>query len=180
MIHLVTGGARAGKSGWALARADERASADSPLAFIATAQALDPEMNARIVRHREERGPRWVTFEEPLDVPERIGGIAREHGAVVLDCLTLWTSNLLFARDDDAADAWIDGRIAALTVALAEARGDGGHVIVVTNEVGLGIVPFDPLTRRYRDHLGRCNQAVAAIADRVTLLVSGLPLTLKA
>lgn len=178
MIHLVTGGARAGKSSWALTRAETLAPEGSNLAFVATAEALDDEMRTRIVRHQAERGPRWRTHEVRLTVPECLPPLAASHGAVVLDCLTLWTSNQLFCEgvpDDD----FLASRVADLVRALRTARDAGGHVVVVTNEVGLGIVPFEPLTRRYRDALGRCNAAVAAAADHVTLLVSGLPLHLK-
>jgi adenosylcobinamide kinase/adenosylcobinamide-phosphate guanylyltransferase len=182
MIHLVTGGARAGKSQWAQSRTETLGPAGQALAFVATAQPLDDEMRARITRHQAERGPRWSTFEIPLDVPERIPRLAADHGAVLLDCLTLWTSNVLFADPDapaDVVDARVEARIADLVDALADARRAGGRVVIVTNEVGLGIVPFDALTRRYRDHLGRCNAAVARVADHATLLVSGLPLALK-
>jgi adenosylcobinamide kinase/adenosylcobinamide-phosphate guanylyltransferase len=178
MIHLVTGGARAGKSRWALARAEELAPAGRPLAFLATAEPLDDEMRVRIVNHQAERGPRWTTHEEALAVPERVRALATSHGAILLDCLTLWTSNQLFAEgvpDDD----FLAARVRDLVAALDDARRAGGNVVVVTNEVGLGIVPFEPLTRRYRDALGRCNAAVASAADHVTLLVSGLPLHLK-
>ncbi len=173
MIELVLGGARAGKSTWALARVEALAPS-GPIAFVATATAGDDEMAARIAAHRAERASRFVTVEEPWALPDRLPALAATHAAVVVDCLTLWVANRLLAvdaRDDDVAAA-----IRALADALP---GLAAPVVFVTNEVGLGIVPADPLTRRYRDHLGRCNQAVAAAADRVTLLVAGLPLHVK-
>lgn len=170
MIHLVTGGARAGKSRFVLAEAE---ACPGPWVYVATAQALDADMARRIARHREERGPGWRTVEAPL-VPEA-GLDDRAAGAVVVDCLTLWVSNLLlgpYAADLDG----LDRRTAALAERLgAETR----PVWVVSNEVGLGIVPADALSRAYRDALGRANQAVARVADRVTLMVAGCPLRVK-
>lgn len=171
MIHLVTGGARSGKSRFVLEEAER--TVVGPLAFVATAEALDDDMVDRIRRHREERGPRWTTLEAPL-APEAALDTPGPAGFVV-DCLTLWVSNLLFGPH--AGDpAGLDARTRAFAAHLA--RMDR-PVWVVTNEVGLGIVPADPLARTYRDGLGRANQAVAAVADRVTLLVAGLPLTVK-
>jgi adenosylcobinamide kinase/adenosylcobinamide-phosphate guanylyltransferase len=183
MIVLATGGARAGKSTWALARATALADGNpawgsrgpAPLAFLATAQALDPEMRARVEAHRAERGPRWSTYEEPVAIAAALPGVARAHGAVVVDCLTLWTTNVAWGEGARDMDAAVDD----LCAALARVRDDGGRVVLVTNEVGLGIVPFDPATRQWRDDLGRVNQRVAALADEVVLLVSGLPLWLK-
>jgi adenosylcobinamide kinase/adenosylcobinamide-phosphate guanylyltransferase len=174
VIHLVTGGARAGKSTWALARTEEAAPDGAPCAFVATAEAYDDEMRLRIDRHKAERGERWRTFEEPLAVPERLPEIAADHGAILVDCLTLWICNVLL--QPDVEDAAIEARIEDLVAAL---RAAPVPVVLVTNEVGLGIVPADALSRRYRDLLGRCNRRVAETAERVTMLVSGLPLTLK-
>jgi adenosylcobinamide kinase/adenosylcobinamide-phosphate guanylyltransferase len=176
MIHLVTGGARAGKSRWALAQAE--ATPAAAIAFVATAQPLDAEMEDRILRHRAERSPRWITVEEPLALDTLLPALPQ--GAIVVDCLTLWVCNLLFADHGTADAAEVDARVEARVDALAAAL---AHVRVptwlVTNEVGLGIVPGDPLSRRYRDLLGRCNQRVAAAADHVTFVVSGLPMHLK-
>lgn len=169
MIHLVTGGARAGKSSFVLAEAE--ATRADPIAFVATAHAGDDEMADRIARHKEERGPRWRTYEEALALDTLLPSLP--HDAVVVDCLTLWVANLLFSDLDDAGVA---GAIDRLVAALDHVRAD---VWLVTNEVGLGIVPGDALSRRYRDLLGRCNQRVAARADRVTFVVSGLPMRLK-
>ncbi len=171
MIHLVTGGARAGKSRLVLVEA-EATSADR-IAFVATARPDDEEMATRITRHQEERGARWVTHEEPLALDALLPTL--EEGAIVVDCLTLWVANQLFAHED-AGDAPVEAAIDRLVAVLARVR---APVWLVTNEVGLGIVPADALSRRYRDLLGRCNQRVAAVADRVTFVVAGLPLRVK-
>ena len=170
MIHLVTGGARAGKSTYVLRLAEAR---EGPLAFVATAERSDDEMDLRITRHRAERGPRWTTWEAPRAVEAALREADTTHATVVLDCLTVWMANELFASDDDEV---VEARILALCACL---RGMRAQVYVVTNEVGLGIVPDNALARRYRDLLGRCNQQVAALADAVTFVVAGLPLTLK-
>ncbi|WP_029006856.1 bifunctional adenosylcobinamide kinase/adenosylcobinamide-phosphate guanylyltransferase [Azospirillum halopraeferens] len=166
-VTLVLGGARSGKSRHAEALVT---AGPSPWIYIATAEALDDEMRARIRLHRDGRVPGWTTVEEPLDLP---GAIARHAGpgrAVLVDCLTLWLSNLMGAGRDPAAAA------AALTAALDEAE---GRVVLVANEVGLGIVPDNALARAFRDAAGRLNQAVAARADRVLFVVAGLPMTVK-
>lgn len=170
MIHLVSGGARAGKSTFALRWAEAQ---DGPLAFLATAERSDDEMRLRIDRHQAERGPRWRTWEVPLAVEVALHEAASTHPTIVLDCLTLWIANEVFATEDDGV---VEARIAALCACLRTLPAD---VMLVTNEVGLGIVPDNALARRYRDLLGRCNQQVAALADEVTFMVAGLPLRLK-
>lgn len=164
---LVLGGARSGKSRYAQARAE---ALDGDLVYIATAQALDDEMEDRIARHRADRGPRWSTLDVPLDLPATIAAQAALGRVLLIDCLTLWTSNLMFAERD------IDAETEALATAVAEAR---GPLILVANEVGLGIVPDNALARRFRDAAGRINQAVAAAAAEVQFLAAGLPLRLK-
>jgi adenosylcobinamide kinase/adenosylcobinamide-phosphate guanylyltransferase len=171
MIHLVTGGARAGKSTFVLLEA-EGTNAD-PITFVATATAGDDEMAERIRRHRLERGPRWRTVEEPLALDTLLPAL--DARAIVVDCLTLWIANLMFAAPD-VPDTDVEAAIDRMVSALGRVR---APIWLVTNEVGLGIVPGDALSRRYRDLLGRCNQRVAARADRVTMVVSGLPLRLK-
>jgi|SRR5579871_1866094 len=162
---LVLGGARSGKSRYAEARI--RATNRTPV-YIATAQAFDAEMVERIARHRADRGAGWRTVEAPLDLP---GAIEAASGAPALvDCLTLWTSNLLLA-DLDIEDA--------TEQLIAAVRSHGGPIALVANEVGLGIVPDNALARRFRDEAGRMNQAVAAAVDEVQLIAAGLPLTLK-
>jgi len=169
-VLLVLGGARSGKSRHAQARAEALAAAGARLLFVATAQVLDDEMADRVARHRADRGLEWSTVEEPLDLGGVIRRESRADAVLLVDCLTLWCSNLMFAdRDVDAATA-------DLVAALADAP---GAVILVSNEVGLGIVPENALARRFRDLAGRINQAVAAAADEVLFVAAGLPLTLK-
>lgn len=164
---LVLGGARSGKSRYAEQRA--RATGLARV-YVATAEARDAEMAARIARHQRDRGPDWRTVEAPLDLA---GCIRREAAAgrvLLVDCLTLWLSNLLLAgRDADAATAEL----------LAAAKAAPGQLIFVSNEVGWGIVPDNALARRFRDAAGRLNQQVAASADEVQLVVAGLPLALR-
>jgi len=165
---LVTGGARSGKSTFAERRA---AAPGGPVTYLATAQALDPEMEARIARHRSERPPGWVTVEEPLNVPGVLAQVSTP--TVLLDCLSLWVSNLMFADTDD------DGILTRAEALLGAARARPGLTVFVTNEVGFGIVPDNALARRYRDLLGWVNQRAAAASDEAWLLVSGLPVQLK-
>jgi len=164
---FVLGGARSGKTGVALARAE--ASGLAPV-MVATAQAWDTEMEARIAAHRAERGAAWGLIEEPLDLARVLREEASEARILVVDCLTLWLTNtLLGERDAEAA-------IADIAEALAEI---GGPVVLVSNEVGLGIVPENALARRFRDLQGRLNRVIAAGADRVTLVVAGLEIVAK-
>jgi adenosylcobinamide kinase/adenosylcobinamide-phosphate guanylyltransferase len=165
---FVIGGARSGKSRYAQARAE--AAGTKPV-FVATAEALDDEMRARIARHRADRDARWRTVEAPRDLPAALGALNTSEAVVLVDCLTLWVSNLLLADADMAR--------AERQLCDAIARFDG-TLILVANEVGLGIVPDNALARRFRDAAGRLNQSVAAAADEVVLLTAGLPLTLKA
>lgn len=166
-VDFVLGGARSGKSRLALARAE--ATRLAPL-HLATAAAYDDEMADRIARHKAERGPHWGSVEEQLDLVAALGHTIAPERVVVVDCLTLWLSNLIFAARD------IETEIARLVEALPELS---GPVILVSNEVGLGIVPENALARAFRDHQGRLNQRVAAVADRVTFVAAGLPLVLK-
>lgn len=169
-IIMVTGGARAGKSRWAEEEAIRLAGDD--VAYIATAEPRDQEMRARIAAHRASRPPSWDTLEVPRRVPEAVPTTSRS--LLLLDCLTLWVSNLLLDRDD-AADV-IPDRVEAL---LARAGARDGTLLVVTNEVGLGLVPDNPLGRAYRDQLGWTNARVAREAERVVLLVAGIPVDIR-
>ncbi len=169
MKTLITGGARSGKSAYALMLAERSPGA---AIFIATAEARDAEMRARIDKHKAERGHRWITVEEPVAVAKAVTAHGAAGNCIVLDCLTLWTSNLL-EQADDAAFARKADELAAAVAGVAAA------VIVVTNEVGLGIVPADPLSRAYRDRLGLANARLAAVCGRVILMVAGLPLMIK-
>ncbi|HEY0292274.1 MAG TPA: bifunctional adenosylcobinamide kinase/adenosylcobinamide-phosphate guanylyltransferase [Hansschlegelia sp.] len=166
-VTLVLGGARSGKSRFA-----EGLVTASGLdrVYVATAQAFDDEMRARIAAHRDSRGGAWRTVDAPRDLAAAIDAEATENHAVLVDCLTLWLSNALLA------DADIEHEAGLLLEALVGSR---GPIVLVSNEVGSGIVPDNALARAFRDHQGRLNQRVAAIADRVTLVVAGLPLDLK-
>jgi len=164
---LVFGGARSGKSLLA-----ERLVVESGLSpvYIATAEAGDGEMARRIAHHRGRRGSEWTTLEEPLDLA---GALARENRpgrALLVDCLTLWLSNHFFAEHDPEAE------IARLTNVLADLA---GPVVLVSNEVGMGIVPDTRLSRDFRDAQGRLNQTIAAACERVILVAAGLPLVMK-
>lgn len=143
---------------------------DPPWTYLATAEALDQEMRARIDGHRQRRGAQWQTIEAPLDLAGALARLAAGSQAVLIDCLTLWLSNVLLAERDIADES------ERLIGALEEAK---GPVVAVSNEVGLGIVPETPLGRAFRDAQGILNQRVAAAADRVILMTAGIPLTLK-
>ena len=168
--HLLLGGARSGKSRYAVEQAQVTGGAT---AVVATARALDDDMAARIARHRAERPARWATIEEPHDVPAACRRAARSHDVVVVDCITVWVSNLMERGDDDALVlAAVDDLAKMLRERLVS-------VILVSNEVGQGVHPPTELGRRFRDLLGLVNQRLAAAADRVTLMVAALPLTVK-
>jgi adenosyl cobinamide kinase/adenosyl cobinamide phosphate guanylyltransferase len=168
-LTFVTGGARSGKSGYALRLA---AASGAPVVMIATAEARDDEMRERIALHRRERPAGWRTVEEPLDLAGALRGLAADELAIV-DCLSLWVSNLLEADPDPASIE----RLAAEAAGLA-ARHPAGCV-AVTNEVGMGIVPLNELARAYRDVIGRVNAIWAAAADDAFLAVSGRVLRLE-
>ncbi len=190
MVILVTGGSRSGKSSFALGLASRM---DAPRLFLATAQAFDEEMRRRIESHRTARPSGWVLIEEPVAVPAALRAARLSARTIIVDCVTVWMANLLiadesFGEQDAAANA---------RALLESARGGGpgsagvsqgagsaiaasdGNVIIVTNEVGSGIVPDNALARRFRDCAGRANQVLAAGADEVSLIVSGIPVTLK-
>jgi adenosylcobinamide kinase/adenosylcobinamide-phosphate guanylyltransferase len=165
-VILITGGARSGKSQRAESRA--RAFPGQPV-YVATAEALDAEMEQRIAKHRARRGTGWIEREVPLDLVEAL--IATDGGgARLVDCLTLWLSNLMHAERD-----W-SRAVTELADALPRLN---SPVILVTNEVGLGIVPDNALARSFRDAAGIMNQTIAAVADEVEFVVAGLPMKLK-
>jgi len=169
---LILGGVRSGKSREAL-----RVAASMPRgsrgAFLATAQALDGDMEARIARHRAERPRGWVTLEEPYDVVAACGSLAGRVDVVVLDCLTLWVANLLIRGDEDKS---ILAAADTLAEFLAERR---FTIVIVSNEVGAGVHPATDVGLRFRDALGGVNQRIAAAADRVTYMVAGLSMIVK-
>jgi len=178
-LVLILGGARSGKSAFAERLARERGGATL---YVATAEAGDEEMACRIAAHRAARPLDWRTLEEPLTPAARLAedGALTGVATVLLDCLTLLVSNLLLAHEEEGEEGValrVDAEIDALLQRFDEAP--AGWVLV-SNEVGLGLVPPYPLGRIYRDLLGRVNQRIAARADRVYLLVAGLPLDLKA
>ena len=166
---FVLGGARSGKSRFAVDSNRSRAR----VTFLATAQAGDADMAVRIARHRAERPSHWRTVEAPHDLVDRLRACCADADAVVVDCLTFWVANRMLRGD---ADEWIVklGEELAATLALGPA-----DVTLVSNEVGAGVHPATPDGRRFRDLLGSVNQRVAAAADRVVLMVAGLPLTVK-
>jgi adenosylcobinamide kinase / adenosylcobinamide-phosphate guanylyltransferase len=167
-VTLVLGGARSGKSGFAQKAAETEADAGR-LVMIATGQAFDDEMAERIARHRADRDESWTTVEAPLELAAAIAALPAEAIAVV-DCLTLWLSNQMLAdRDVEAACAELVAAVAACPARLW----------LVSNEVGLGIVPETPLGRRFRDEAGRLNQRLAATVDEVYFVAAGLPLKMK-
>ncbi|MEW6728125.1 MAG: bifunctional adenosylcobinamide kinase/adenosylcobinamide-phosphate guanylyltransferase [Pseudomonadota bacterium] len=166
---LILGGARSGKSALA-----ERLAVESGLAvtYIATAEALDEEMRERIARHQAERPAGWKTLEAPRALAATLGSEAAPGRCLVVDCLTLWLTNLMLDPDPDR----LEGERTALLEILPHAP---GRTILVANEVGLGIVPDNALARRFRDEAGRLNQAIATLCDHVIFVAAGLPLTLK-
>lgn len=173
---LVTGGARAGKSGWAEAEAVRLAGDD--VTFIATAEPRDDEMAARIAAHRAARPDGWTTIEAPLLVSEAVR--RARTPVVIVDCLTLWASNLMLGDGDRSGAAPVVERVEERAEELVAALSrHTGTVIVVTNEVGLGLVPDNAVARAYRDLLGRVNVRVARDADRVVLLVAGIAVAIR-
>jgi adenosylcobinamide kinase/adenosylcobinamide-phosphate guanylyltransferase len=167
-VTLVLGGARSGKSGFAQ-KAAETEAGGGPTVMIATGQAFDDEMAERIARHQADRGESWTTVEAPLELAAAIAALPADAIAVV-DCLTLWLSNQMLAdRDVEAACAQLVTAVAACPARLW----------LVSNEVGLGIVPETPLGRRFRDEAGRLNQRLAATVDEVYFVAAGLPLRMK-
>jgi adenosylcobinamide kinase / adenosylcobinamide-phosphate guanylyltransferase len=168
MLTLILGGARSGKSRHAQHLAE---ASDLPVTLIATAQARDAEMAARIARHRAERPAGWQTVEEPLHLAAALQQAAAAERCVLIDCLTLWLLNLL-----EAGEATFAAERAALLGCLPSLAGE---IVIVSNEVGLGIMPLGELSRRFVDEAGWLNQDIARLANRVTFIAAGLPLILK-
>jgi adenosylcobinamide kinase/adenosylcobinamide-phosphate guanylyltransferase len=173
MLTLVSGGAKSGKSRYAqgLCRPDNRT------AYLATARVLDGEMADRVARHQADRPPNWTTLEEPVRIADTVSHLQGRFESVLIDCLTLWATNLMLdtpeASNDDV------GAIARANLDALSDHAGRMDLILVTNEVGWGIVPDSALGRRFRDLHGGINQHAAMRADRVVLMVSGIPVTIK-
>lgn len=177
---LVFGGARSGKSAFAEQLA---AGSGKEVVYIATARAGDGEMTRRIAQHRQQRPAVWTTVEEPLALADALLAWRAPQRLVLVDCLTLWLSNLMFSANtaypdvgDIALPPLFHEQRAKLLAALAQA---GDDVVLVSNEVGMGIVPYGAISRAFTDEAGRLNQAVAAVCDRAVFVAAGLPLVLK-
>ncbi|MDY7031073.1 MAG: bifunctional adenosylcobinamide kinase/adenosylcobinamide-phosphate guanylyltransferase [Thermodesulfobacteriota bacterium] len=168
---FVTGGARSGKSSFAYNLAE---SMSIHRAYIATAQPLDEEMKERIEKHRKARGPGWDTIEEPIKLVDILSDIKKSYDLVLIDCITLWISNLLGLYDESAEYVLDD-----VKKLVHVCQGIDCHLIFVSNEVGMGIVPENPLARLFRDISGKTNQMLADISSSAYCMVSGLPLQVK-
>ncbi len=169
-IILVIGGAKSGKSTFALNKAS---AFPGKKAYVATAQPLDHEMAERIERHKAQRGKDWDTYEEPEEIARVLRQVGQgDYSVAVLDCLTLWLSNLLLGSGD------LEPEVAAF-LSYLKSGGCSTGLFIVSNEVGMGIVPDNSLSRKFRDHAGYLNQQVASIADEVYLVTAGIPLRIK-
>lgn len=173
MLTLLIGGARSGKSRFA----ESLCAHSKRVAYIATARVEDKEMAARIARHRQDRPANWLTIEEPLCIDVALRQAAKTHEVLLVDCLTVWLSNLLYQHRRRAAS-----QIEAIVLSKADliaGAAPSRHVILVSNEVGAGIVPSTKVARLFRDLQGQLNQRIAASADQVFLLAAGIPLQIK-
>jgi adenosylcobinamide kinase / adenosylcobinamide-phosphate guanylyltransferase len=168
-IILVTGGARSGKSKYAEQRSGELG---SRRLYVATAEAKDEEIAQRIAEHKKRRGDNWVTIEEPMTLSSALLAERGRTDCALVDCLTIWLSNLLLHRDANFAE----DRVEELVETLPHLD---FHLVLVTNEVGLGIVPDNPLARQFRDLAGWANQQIATVANEVILMVAGVPMVVK-
>lgn len=172
-LIFVTGGARSGKSAFALSLANSKGKRKC---YMATAQALDSEMEERISRHKAERGPDWVCIEEPLRVANRMEEIKGKYDVILFDCLTLWMSNLMHEESLGTRHAV---PLQEFNDFVSACKASSSTVIVISNEVGLGIVPDNQLAREFRDLAGTANQLFAKAADEAYFVVSGIPMRLK-
>jgi adenosylcobinamide kinase/adenosylcobinamide-phosphate guanylyltransferase len=175
-IHLITGGSRSGKSAYAQKLAE---ALPGPRAYVATCPVIDPEMELRVKRHREARSASdWETIEEPVDLAGALGRAA-PYRVILVDCLTLWINNLLYEVEGRGAVFTEEATAVRCREVIDACRHFPGTIIVVTNELGMGIIPDNEPARRFRDCAGRCNQLIAIAAETVTLVVAGIPLLLK-
>ena len=168
-LILVLGGARSGKSSWAQGHTEKHYRSHL---FLATARILDQEMAERVRHHQASRGPHWGLIEEPLEIADALMNQCRHVEGVLVDCLTVWLGNVLVEKGENEVSRYQEGLLEALGARH-------GSVVLVSNEVGMGIVPATPLGRGFRDMAGRLNQKIVAMADRVVFLVAGLPMVLK-
>ncbi len=173
-LTLILGGIKSGKSRYALELARGRTMAGNPMGFIATAESFDEEMKIRIQKHRKEREDLFFTIEEPLHLSRAVAQGWQSSTCLVLDCLTLWINNLLFYFPENPQQ--VQGEIRAF---LETANRKNGHLIVVSNEAGSGLIPENKLARRYMDELGNLNQQLSRISDEVILMTAGIPQRLK-
>lgn len=188
-IVFITGGARSGKSAFAL---KEAAKFSGRKAFIATAEALDEEMKERIEKHKKQRGNDWDTYEEPVKIANVINKIGEQYNVIIIDCLTLWLSNLMHNNlkiMDEINDLVnVLGDVGETTLAVAHnaemtnkraGTSPATTIYIVSNEVGMGIVPENEMARKFRDMAGFLNQKIAEIADEVYIMIAGIPLKIK-
>jgi adenosylcobinamide kinase/adenosylcobinamide-phosphate guanylyltransferase len=168
-VILVTGGARSGKSKYAEQRAGQMG---KRRLYVATAEAKDEEMSRRIAEHRKRRGDQWTTIEQPVELAEALLAQRGKTDCALVECLTLWVSNLLIRRHEK----YVEEKVAALLEALPHLD---FHLIFVTNEVGGGVVPDNPLARKFRDLLGWTNQQIAQTANEIILMIAGVPMIVK-
>ncbi len=175
-IILITGGARSGKSRFAeeLARKSGKS-----VAYLATAEALDQEMTERIAKHKSQRPSHWLTLEEPIQIDRSIAALNGNADLILLDCLTLWVSNLIHQKPDYCAQEVEQAGRNLIIQSMQTVRKNNKTLIFVSNEVGMGIIPDNPLNRVFSDMTGRINQIVSAEADEVYFMVSGIPLKVK-
>ena len=176
MKTLITGGVRSGKSRYALERA-QAVFPDQPKCFIATAEPCDEEMRARILRHQKDRGNDFVTLEEPIRLAEAVASAEREFSVIVIDCLTFWMNNLLFRFSEDPKQ--FDFQIQSFLKTLETAQ-EKTSCLMITNEVGCGLVGANPLDRQFVDRLGVLNQEIGRLCEEVILVVAGVPNSMKA
>lgn len=168
-LILVLGGARSGKSSWALHYTE---AIYGSFLFLATARSLDDEMAERIRLHKLSRGPDWQLVEEPIEISEALQTRCGDVETVLVDCLTVWLSNVMFEKGVEDIDSYKNDLLSTLLVREKS-------IIVVSNELGMGIVPENPIGRQFRDISGQLNQEIAAMADKVVFLMAGLPMYLK-
>ena len=170
-VTLVIGGCRSGKSSYALRLANDIDTGGKK--FLATSLILDEEMEDRVAKHRQERGSEWETMETPLDLPQVLSRDFDQDTLLLVDCLTMWVNNMLLRE-------WSEDEVIAAIYSLRRALENVEvPVVLISNEVGTGIVPESPLSRAFRDHVGKLNQEAAACADRVFWMVAGIPVNIK-